>query len=169
MSTAAGSAVLAQSSRPRVREQGRLVAILRPARFLGFGLLRYLVRCSGMAKLILLSNRALWDEQAKCVRADVLLELQKVRLAGHAVFCVSNHAQPPWWSACSKVVQYQKAYGRQSGKIVSELVAANQKVLRQSDVVVLGTSEEDFLMAVNSRSILLACGWSPELHAKTKH
>lgn len=122
-----------------------------------------------MAKLILLSNRALWDEQAKRVRADVLLELQKLGQAGHAVFCVSNHAQPAWWSACGKVVQHRKVYGRQNGKFVSALVAANSGVLRHSDVVVLGTSEEDFLMAVNSRSILLACGWCIDLDAKTKH
>jgi predicted amidophosphoribosyltransferase len=51
---------------------------------------------------------------------------------------------------------------------VSALVAANPGALRYSDVVVLGTSEEDFLMAVNSRSILLACGWCPDLDAKTR-
>jgi len=121
-----------------------------------------------MAKFILLSNRALWDEQAKRVRPDVLLELQKLGQAGHAVFCVSNHAQPSWWSACGKVVQHRKVYGRQNGKFVSALVAANPGALRYSDVVVLGTSEEDFLMAVNSRSILLACGWCPDLDAKTR-
>ena len=121
-----------------------------------------------MAKFILLSNRALWDEQAKRVRPNVLLELQKLGQAGHAVFCVSNHAQPSWWSACGKVVQHRKVYGRQNGKFVSALVAANPGALRYSDVVVLGTSEEDFLMAVNSRSILLACGWCPDLDAKTK-
>ena len=121
-----------------------------------------------MAKLILLSNRALWDDQAKSVRADLLLELQKLRQAGHAVVCVSNHSQPAWWSECSKAIQYCKVFGRQNGKVVPALVAANSEILRHSDVAVLGTSEEDFLMAVNSRTILLACGWCPDLSAKTR-
>jgi hypothetical protein len=122
-----------------------------------------------MAKLVLLSSHAVLDERTKAVRTDVMLELRKLRKAGHAIFCVSNHGQPTWWDNCSKVMQFQRAVGRQNGKIVSGILNANQGRLRHSEVVVLGASEEDFLMAVNSRSILLACGWAGALHAKTRH
>jgi hypothetical protein len=97
----------------------------------------------------------------------VLPALEKQRRAGHEICLISNRPQPPWFSDCSSILAFQRTSARQNGKIVAELVALNRDCLRHSDVVILGASLEDFLMAVNSRSFLLTARWVQALDAKT--
>jgi hypothetical protein len=105
-----------------------------------------------LSKLILLSASAIRDGQQ--MYPGVEAALRAAAAAGSVICLTSNHAEPSWLAE-HDYIQFQGAPARQNGKIVQALLDANPTILRHSDVVVLGATEEDFLMAVNSQTLLL--------------
>ncbi len=98
-------------------------------------------------RLLLVSTQVLWDDSSKAVYPHVAEALQAVATAGHAVFVVSNHPQPPWLAPYLNFLTFQRCSlqsPRQNGKIVAQIIAANvNKGLKPSDIVVLGSTDDE--------------------------
>ncbi|QRR30901.1 hypothetical protein ICJ33_00875 [Pseudomonas simiae] len=82
------------------------------------------------------------------------------RAAGNPVGVVSNHAKPDWFDQkfAGKNVNFVKAQGRQSGKVVA--FNADKFKLKPFDVLVLAHNDEDIQMGKNGGAVLVAAGWS---------
>lgn len=116
-----------------------------------------------MPKILLVSTDVLWNEAGAAPHKDVVETLQKVTEAGNLVVLISVHPEPPWFS---KHFPYAKfcACGfdeRKNGLIVDRLLAMNVKHgLKHSDMVVFGTKDADFFMAVLKQVLFVRCDWS---------
>lgn len=115
-----------------------------------------------MRKLLLFSTGVLWNTSSQDFFPGILEALREIRKMGNAVFLTSNHSKPPWFDRCRDLVQFQRCHRRQDGKIIEELIELNGKAnLKHSEIVVFGCSDEDFFMAVNSKTLLIRCEWAP--------
>jgi hypothetical protein len=110
-----------------------------------------------LEKLILLSGSAIRNGQQMYPGVEAALRAAKA--AGAVIFLTSNRPEPSWLAE-HDYVRFQRTRSRQDGKIVKALLEKNASILRRSDVVVLGATEEDFLMAVNSQTLLLGASWA---------
>ena len=122
-----------------------------------------------MPKLILTSKSAIWDKSAGAPYPRVVEALKKAHEGGCQTFVVSNHKRPPWLTGDLDFLQFQEVGfkpPRQSGKIVQGFVEANKDRLRPSDIIILGADDEDMLMAVNSKTVLIRCEWVKPLAEK---
>jgi hypothetical protein len=121
-----------------------------------------------MPKLILTSKRAIWDDAGQA-RLHVVAALKQAREAGCQTFVLSNHGKPKFWDDFGFLTFNQCGFSppRQSGAVVGKLLEVNAaKGLQHSDIIVLGADDEDMLMAVNSRSLLIRCEWAAPLPDK---
>jgi len=115
-----------------------------------------------MAKLILTSASSLLLKGTETPDPRLLEVLRRASKEGSLVALASNQAKPPWLTdelaAFLKFVRVKD--GRQRGQYIPRLVAANkEKGLAHSDIVVLGVTDIDFFMAVNSQTLFLRCDW----------
>jgi len=124
-----------------------------------------------MPKLVLVSPSGVWNKEAAEFYPDVIEALRKVKEAGEAVFVISNLPQPEWFPRVKDFAVFQPcsfSAPRQSGKIVKELIKKNEKIIDSSDVIVLGSNDEDLIMAANSQSLLIRCDWVKDLGGKIR-
>lgn len=115
-----------------------------------------------MAKLILTSASAVLLEGTETPDPAVLEVLRAVSEQGSLVALTSNRAKPGWLTdELETFLKFVRVTdGRQRGQYIPRLVAANkQKGLLPSDIVVLGATDIDFFMAVNSKTLFLRCEW----------
>lgn len=124
-----------------------------------------------MPKLIITSAATVWDDESGAPYPDVLEVLLAMREEKHRVILVSNKSQPSWSKGSEWApIQFIQSSNRKNGKFIPGLIEANKKLgLELSQFVVLGASDEDFMMAVNSQSLLLRCEWSKKLGDKIKN
>lgn len=125
-----------------------------------------------MAKLIFISTGILWDSRRNSPHTGIVSALSDINSSGCGIFLVSNRDKPRWLEKEFPFIIFQQCnypFHRQNGKIVYEIIKANEhQNLRHSDIVVLGTSEEDFLMAVNSQTLLFCGLWGNPVDDKIK-
>jgi hypothetical protein len=121
-------------------------------------------------KLVLVSSAVLWDKARGAIYPDVASSLEKLSQQKDAIFFVSSHKEPPWLKANFPFVRFQPCdyKTKQSGEIVQRLLDANKGKLKHSDVVVLGGTNADFFMAVQSQTLLVRCEWTP-LEDRIRH
>jgi len=116
-------------------------------------------------KLVLVSSDVLWDKSRNSPYDGIQAILNSVLKDGNEVFLVSSHAEPAWLKKVFPKIKFQSCsfQERRNGQIVQDILDANkQDGLRHSDVVILGASDPDFFMAVNSRTLLCRCEWAPK-------
>jgi hypothetical protein len=121
-----------------------------------------------MPKLILTSKRAIWDDAGN-PRLAVVEALRQAHQSGCQTFVVSNHRPPKYWHDFGFLKFNECGFSppRRAGEIVGKILGVNRdKGLQHRDIIVLGADDEDMLMAVNSRSLLIRCEWATPLPDK---
>lgn len=122
-----------------------------------------------MPKLILTSKDAIWNKDAGAPYKGVVEALKSAHSLGCQTFVVSNHKKPVWLDESLNFLTFQECGfrpPRQSGKIIQELLEANEGKLLPSDIFILGADDEDMMMAVNSKTVLIRCEWAKPLGPK---
>lgn len=123
-----------------------------------------------MAKVLLMSTRVLWNEAANAPPLGIVDAVRATRAAGSLVVLVSNHAEPPWLQPhFGDTVRFWQRARRQDGTIVPEIIAENKARypdIRVSDFVVVGAVDEDMMMAVHGRVLLVRANWATPLGEK---
>jgi len=123
-----------------------------------------------MPKLILTSKSAIWDKSTNAPYPGVVEALRSAKKEGCTTFVVSNHSRPTWLTGALDFIQFQRCGfkpPRQSGKIVQELIELNRKNgLAESEIIILGADDEDMMMAVNSKTVLIRCEWAKPLGSR---
>ncbi len=121
-------------------------------------------------KIVLISSNTIWNSEDDCCYPGVVASLEEASANGNPIVLVSNRSKPEFLRGEElSFIKFIKVSGRQNGKFVENLVKANQeKGWEKSDIVVLGSNDEDFFMAVNSQSLLIRCDWVSDLGSKIK-
>ena len=122
-----------------------------------------------MKKVVLVSTDTLWDAETERPYPGIAAALRQAKQTGSLPVLLSSHAKPAWFDQHFEFMQFvQVGFNppRQSGKVVHRLVEANKNKFAHSDFIVLGASDTDFLMAVNSKTFLIRADWARNLGEK---
>jgi hypothetical protein len=115
-----------------------------------------------MPRVLLLSIDTIWDSTKQQPIPGIVTALKGL-FEEHAVVVVSSHPQPAWFPEHFGFAQFQWCTfkDRQSGAVVHKFLDANKERFGHADFIVIGASDADFFMAVNSKTCLLRAEWAP--------
>jgi hypothetical protein len=122
-----------------------------------------------MKKVVIVSADVLWDSATQRPSAGIVEVLSATSKAGGIPVMMSSHGKPPWFDehfGFMQIIECGFNPPRQSGKVVLNLVEANKQRFSHSDFIVVGASDTDFLMAVNSQTFLIRADWATNLGEK---
>ena len=124
-----------------------------------------------MKKVVLVSTDTLWDAETERPYPGIAAALRQAKQTGSLPVLLSSHAKLAWFDQHFEFMQFvQVGFNppRQSGRVVHRLVEANKNKFAHSDFIVLGASDTDFLMAVNSKTFLIRADWARNLLSLAK-
>lgn len=122
-----------------------------------------------MKKVLLVSTEVLWNTETQRPYSGVVDFLRDAKASGSLPVLLSSHSKPSWFDKHFDFMQFMQCGfkpPRQSGKVVLGLIEANKGRFAHSDFIVLGASDTDFLMAVNSQTFLIRADWVKKLGEK---
>lgn len=119
-----------------------------------------------MGKVVLISTSVIWDKTANTYHDTAIMALKEVVDKGNHVFLVSGHDKPRWFTADLDFINYYQcgfSPARRTKEFMEKFYQFNKASYKRSDFIVIGGNFDDFLMAVNSQTLLIKCGWSKDL------
>jgi phosphoribosylpyrophosphate synthetase len=122
-----------------------------------------------MRKLVLLSTEVFWNSQTNSPYEGIVDALKTAKTDGSRAILISNRRKPEWLDDRFDFIEFLQRPGRQSGAAITRIVEFNRaRGLSYADVLVLGATDTDLQMAVNSQTLLIRCEWVSQLGQQIK-